>query len=282
MKPLLQCLKLLAKLPDKFLFFLSDCLFFFLCYIIRYRKKVIEQNLKRAFPNLPPHIYRRLKKRFYRYFSDFLIENLFLFRNNPNFIFEYYGLDVDTYKQLYERYGSVILCLGHQFNWEWGSWALPLQTDYKVFAFYLPLKNKKVDAIVNQLRAKQGTIPVPADRFLSYVRQMRQQKSLCVMIADQHPANLESAHWVDFFGYKTPFLSGMEKLARALNIPVAFARIERLGRGHYRIHTRLLVENPRAVPQGAITQAFASALEDAIKQQPPNWLWSHRRWKHAK
>lgn len=29
-----------------------------------------------------------------------------------------------------------------------------------------------------------------------------------------------------------------------------------------------------------ITEAFVQLLEKSIREQPENWVWSHRRWKH--
>ncbi|MDW8333504.1 MAG: hypothetical protein RMM53_04735, partial [Bacteroidia bacterium] len=29
------------------------------------------------------------------------------------------------------------------------------------------------------------------------------------------------------------------------------------------------------------TEAFARFLESAVRRQPENWMWSHRRWKHS-
>ncbi|TAM93244.1 MAG: lipid A biosynthesis acyltransferase, partial [Chitinophagaceae bacterium] len=33
--------------------------------------------------------------------------------------------------------------------------------------------------------------------------------------------------------------------------------------------------------EGFITEKFVQLLEKGIKSQPENWVWSHRRWKHA-
>jgi len=34
--------------------------------------------------------------------------------------------------------------------------------------------------------------------------------------------------------------------------------------------------------KGAIIEAFARRLEKSIEQYPDQYLWSHKRWKHAK
>jgi KDO2-lipid IV(A) lauroyltransferase len=39
-------------------------------------------------------------------------------------------------------------------------------------------------------------------------------------------------------------------------------------------------ENPKDTAPGDITKKYVRFIEDAIRANPDNWLWSHRRWKH--
>jgi len=275
-------IRLLATLPFSVLYRLSDLLFFLLYYIIRYRRTIVRQNLIRAFPEKPISEIKTIERRFYLNFCDNLVETIKMLSHNSEEILKRYQLDTESYLHLATYNQPIILCLGHQFNWEWGSWALPLLTPFQVYAFYLPLSNKQVDHLLYRIRSSMGTTPIPANHFLKHVKAIRETRGLCVMIADQSPANLETAYWVPFFSRLTPFLSGMEKLARLLNCPVAFATIRKIRRGLYQVHTSLLVEQPARYPDGTLTQLFAQRLEASIREQPENWLWSHRRWKHAK
>jgi KDO2-lipid IV(A) lauroyltransferase len=40
-----------------------------------------------------------------------------------------------------------------------------------------------------------------------------------------------------------------------------------------------MVPDARSFEEGELTVMFARFLEDSIRKQPENWLWSHRRWK---
>jgi KDO2-lipid IV(A) lauroyltransferase len=37
--------------------------------------------------------------------------------------------------------------------------------------------------------------------------------------------------------------------------------------------------NPKSTEPGEIMIRFMQQLEQKIKATPPNWLWSHKRWK---
>ena len=84
----------------------------------------------------------------------------------------------------------------------------------------------------------------------------------------------------DFLNQKTAFFKGPEFVARRYNNIVFFGEIIKLRRGYYEIKLKLAFDNPRETKEGEITEAYVRHLEDSIKRQPENWVWSHRRWKH--
>ena len=42
---------------------------------------------------------------------------------------------------------------------------------------------------------------------------------------------------------------------------------------------KVLTNEPRSTNWGDITEAHTKALEKEIRNNPTQWLWSHRRWK---
>jgi len=41
-----------------------------------------------------------------------------------------------------------------------------------------------------------------------------------------------------------------------------------------------VTDNPKDLADNQLTQMYASLLEKSIKEQPENWIWSHKRWKY--
>jgi KDO2-lipid IV(A) lauroyltransferase len=109
--------------------------------------------------------------------------------------------------------------------------------------------------------------------------ELRDVETVYIMAADQSPSKPEKAIWVDFLGIKTAFLDGPERHARTRDIPVIFADIQRVKRGHYALELSFISEHPQATQHGEITAAYAKRLEEIIRRKPENWLWSHKRWK---
>ena len=70
---------LLSLLPLRFLYFISDLLFYPLYYCIRYRRKIIRNNLSNSFPEKDLKEIVQIEKQFYSFFCDYIVETLKLF-----------------------------------------------------------------------------------------------------------------------------------------------------------------------------------------------------------
>jgi KDO2-lipid IV(A) lauroyltransferase len=84
---------------------------------------------------------------------------------------------------------------------------------------------------------------------------------------------------VNFLERETTMINGPEVLSRLTNCQVVYFEMIRERRGVYKIVFSQITRNPSEEPEGAITGKFAELLEKTIREQPDNWLWSHKRWK---
>ena len=87
-------------------------------------------------------------------------------------------------------------------------------------------------------------------------------------------------YWSNFFNKPTPFVTGPEKNARLNNCIVYYARFSKRKRGFYEIQFILLTDEPRSLKEGELTKKMIALTEKSINENPANYLWSHRRWKH--
>jgi Kdo2-lipid IVA lauroyltransferase/acyltransferase len=69
-------IKPISWLPYRLLYIVSDFFYVILCYVIPYRRAVIEHNIKKALPDLSQDEVIALRKRFLRHFCDLVIESL--------------------------------------------------------------------------------------------------------------------------------------------------------------------------------------------------------------
>ena len=100
--------------------------------------------------------------------------------------------------------------------------------------------------------------------------------------SDQSPSNSKNAHWINFLNQESGFLFGAEKYAKEFNWPVVYVSIDKTQRGAYLISYQLITDKPKLEPKGKIIEDFASLLQSDINRNPPNWLWTHNRWKKTK
>lgn len=65
-----------AYLPMRCLYFLSDLLYVLVYSVVRYRVKVTRRNMAASFPELTEKERRALECRFYRHFTDYIVETI--------------------------------------------------------------------------------------------------------------------------------------------------------------------------------------------------------------
>ncbi|MCK9399034.1 MAG: lysophospholipid acyltransferase family protein [Bacteroidales bacterium] len=271
---------LIGIMPFRLLYVLSDFVSFLLRKVFKYRKNVVINNLRSSFPEISEEETRLIVKRTYLNLSDVFMEGIRAFTMTRKQIRErHHILNPEILEPYFEAGQGIIVVTGHYGNWEWGALSPALQTHFHNIAFYKPLKNKWMDKMVNRNRSRWGTTLAPIRQTTKTFETYRGQTILYLMAADQSPSNREMAYWVSFLGRETAFLHGPEKHARNNNYPVIFVAIRRVKRGFYELELTSLVEDPSKLPDGEITRLFAEKLETLIREDPANWLWSHRRWK---
>lgn len=271
------------KLSERILYLFSDFLYLIMYHVVGYRKKVVFDNLHKAFPEYDQAKIRRAAKKFYHHLSDLFLESAV-----SHFYSESKALKKITYKNpelLNELYGSgkqVMAVLGHYGNWELLS-TLGLKIDYPVIGIYKPLRNKFFDRIVQRNRRTFGVITVPMDKIartlIDYKR--REEPILTLFLGDQRPQFNKIQYWTKFLGLDTPLFLGTEKLARKLDAAVVFIMVRKKSRGRYEVEFELICEEPGKLKPFDITEAHVRILEKLIREEPAYWLWSHKRWKHS-
>lgn len=274
--------KLLSFLPWRALYALSDVLSFVASRVTRYRVKVVKNNLRRAFPHLTEEEVSRLSRQFYRNLSDILVETLKLFRMKEADILNRVHIEnIDLLRDSLQMQRPVVILTTHQGNWEWLQHAVQLHLpETPVYFVYQQLSNAFFDRLMLRLRSRFGAQGIEMKQVFRKALAMRKEPVVLALLADQSPRRDSSYEWVPFFGEPVAFFNGGAKLATKLQSPVVLGISYREQRGHYRLVFTSLGQPPyKAEAISAITQAYARALEESLKRQQHNWLWSHKRWK---
>jgi KDO2-lipid IV(A) lauroyltransferase len=270
----------LSILPLWLLYIISDGLCFLVYNVIGYRRKVVLDNLRQAFPEKTDAELRILSKKYYRNLTDMMVETIKLLTMSKRSLQKRFICDLSVLHKLYNEGRSCQLHLGHNFNWEWANLFCMQGVQFPFLVVFMPISNKSVNRMFRHFREKFGTKLIPANDMRNGMAPWMGKQYLLALVADQNPGNPRRCYWYPFLNRMTAFYKGPEMSARRHNIPVVFADIRKLKRGYYKAQLTLAFENPIQEPEGTITEAFVKYLEKNIREQPEVWVWSHRRWKH--
>jgi KDO2-lipid IV(A) lauroyltransferase len=265
----------------RLLYLVSDALYGLVYYVLGYRRKVVMDNLRHAFPEKTEAERTRIAKKFYRNFIDSFIEVIKLVSATDSWVSRRFTVEVAALDALYASGKACQMHLGHTFNWEWGQLALTRLTKYKILVVYMPISSKMLERLFYKLRIRSGNVFLPAPKMREAMVPYLPTQYLLGLVADQCPGNMQTSYWIDFLGRLAPFASGPEKGARAGQLPVVFASIEKPRRGYYHATVELACPDASQLPEGELTRMYVRYLESVIRRRPEMWLWSHRRWKHA-
>lgn len=277
--------RIMSRLPFSVLYALSGVMYLLLYYVIRYRRKIVRKNLTESFPEKNSNEILGIEKKFYRYFADNIAESFKMSAMSPEEMGRHMRFtNVEAVNTVLRQGTSVALYLGHYGNWEWVS-SMPLHLEKSAIAaqIYHKLRNKAMDRIMLEHRGSHGAINVDMYKTARYITELsaRHQTSIIGFIADQSPKKREVRHFLQFLHHKTPVLTGTEKITKHYGFDPWFVRIRKVGRGYYEAEFIHMHDNPKSVHDFGLTQIYYEMLEQAIRETPELYLWTHNRFKHA-
>lgn len=271
-------------LPLRWLYGISDIMYFIIYKVAKYRVDVVRANLRRSFPSKSEKELREIEQRFYSHFCDLFVEQFYILHANALKAQKLCRFkNVEMLNRYYDQGKSIVIAGGHYGNWElYGMFGLYLR--HTTIGAYKPLANKYFERFINASRERFGAVAIPMKETPRIALTYANEGKLFFLglIADQTPAKGEIRYWTTFLNQDTPVFLGTEKIARKLNQPVFFCNMRKIKRGLYEVEIELLTENPAETKPYEITEMHVRALERLIYEAPEYWLWSHRRWKHSR
>jgi KDO2-lipid IV(A) lauroyltransferase len=280
---LLGLIRLIALLPFRVLYVVSDGLFLLIYRLLRYRVKVTRKNLRMAFPQKPQHELDRIERAFYRHLCDIMVETIKSFSISEAELRKRMKLvNPELLDSFYQRGIPLIGITGHYGNWEWAAISLALQSRFEALGLYLPLKAPVFNKAMMRSRSRFRLSLVSVKEISEVMAQSAERLTMWGFVVDQSPGKPEKALWVDFLHQETPVAVGTEKYARTYNKGVVFGRIRKLKRGYYTLEYEVVCELGEPTAEAEITRKHTAILERIIAEQPEYWLWTHKRWKHRR
>lgn len=273
---------LISRLPMRVLYIFSDFFFFILYYIVGYRKKVVETNLKIAFPEKNLSEIKKISKKFFKHFVDLIFESIKSFTISEKQILKRYKYkNPELINKLYKQGKSIALVGAHQANWEW-SFSIPLVLDIQIFGTYTKLANKYFEKAVKDSRSKFGITGFKTSETVKGIHKNYSNKiqGLYILLSDQSPQVHKTHYWANFLGIKVPIHTGAEMLAKKYDLTVVNYVVKKIRRGYFEVEFELITDSPKEFKDYEITDKYLHITEKNIKNQPEFYLWTHKRFKH--
>lgn len=272
-------LYILSLLPFFILYGISDFAYFILYRVVGYRKQIVRDNLDIAFPEKSAEEKKQITKQFYKNLVDNFVETIKLLSMSEKEFVKRASINFAAPVALIKKGYNIQFHSGHQMNWEFASLAISRSLEIPWLAVYMRIAAGPVDRLFLKIRSRFGAVMVEKDKYQTMMPQLMKSQYALGLIADQNPAFPEKSYWLNFFNKPAPFLIGPEKGAVRYKTAVIFVNIVKLKRGYYRFDCDLVTEDGSKTAPGVLTRQYRDFLEEGIRAQPANYLWSHRRWK---
>ena len=234
-------LYLLSLLPMRLLYLLSDCLFFPLFHIVKYRRKVVEKQLDECFPEKSMQERRAIERQFYHFFCDYLVEVIKLFSiSKKEMMRRMKFVGIEQVREELKDKKFCFLYLGHYCNWEYIASLSYWLPEIHCGQIYHRIYNQAFDELFLKLRGQFGGESILMKDTLRRILTLRNQekKVMIGFIADQLPKWENMHHWTTFLNHDTSFFIGAERIAKQVDAALYYVDVERVKRGYYQVRFR--------------------------------------------
>jgi KDO2-lipid IV(A) lauroyltransferase len=246
------------------------------------RRAIARENLRRAFPQMPPEDLDRHVRETFRHIGIGSMEmlRLDLLQEDRDLqpLFRFHGLE--HLREAYRMGKGVFLLTGHIGFWEVGTFFLP-KLGFPVDFIAKPMKNPWIDQRFLHAREAAGGRCIDSRHAArKIVRSLAENRGVAVLL-DQHTSKKKAVS-VDFFGrpaYTTPVIA---QLAMKYGVPVVPVFVYRTPENRYEVEIEpllLLGDSPDRAQVVANTALLTARIEAAVRRNIDQWFWVHRRWR---
>lgn len=243
-------------------------------------RRIARENVARAFPDWDPSRVRMLVRRNFEHLGAVGAEFLGMGSLSREELLRRTRFEGLEHLQDARSQGKGVFALsGHQGNWELAGAA--------VGAFVPPvsfvgrrLKNAGVDRRVTELRQRFGGRAIGHRNAVRPILRALQEGSLVGMLMDQKALRREAVA-SRFFGQPVATNEGLAVLALKVGAPVLPVFGQRVLGG------QVVRFGPPVPPPergdfrqriAAYTASFDAVVEAAVREDPEQWFWVHKRW----
>jgi KDO2-lipid IV(A) lauroyltransferase len=245
------------------------------------RRSIGRENMRRCLPELGDAELEALLRANYAHYGVLFLELCHMYSPVPGHWSAYAARNssiegLDAWRAAHARGKGVLIFGGHSANWELGS-AAGGQAGIKPMIVTRRLKPAWLHAWMERQRLSTGVACAFQPRTMpSILKQLKRGDSVGFVLDQYMPPPMGEP--MRFFGATVDTLAAVAPLARRTGAAVIKADNRREPDGHVRVY---FTEVPLGDDDKSDNQRFIDLLEADIRRAPEQWLWIHRRFKHA-
>ncbi|MBM4057233.1 MAG: lysophospholipid acyltransferase family protein [Planctomycetes bacterium] len=250
---------------------------------LRIRRTVVRDNLRTAFPAMTLEERRRTAEQMWEHLLLMVVEiahaNRVIHKTTWRKHLRIHGME-EMLRCLWLDRPKVILS-GHYGNFELAAYLFGL-FGLRIFSVARELDNPQLDRFVTEFRESRGQRILPKKGSAPDVAQVLDENGAIGLLGDQ--AAGPKGCWVEFFGRPASVHKAIGVFALSASAPVLVCSATRRG-GLFDYDLRLegvadpAAGGPESESLTALSQWYTTLLEQAIRREPAQYWWVHRRWR---
>ena len=238
-------------------------------------KKIINENILKAFPNLKKNEINKISKTMWENYGRILSEYIFLNEFRLKDKVEIKGQEIlDRIKKDNER---VIFVSGHFNNFELMAMHIE-KSGIDLAAIYRPLNNKFLNYFMEKIRKKhicKNQIKKGYTGTRQLLSLFKKGCSIALMI-DQRVSEGIKSRLFNHDAFTTTIPAQFVKKFECKVVPIYIERVDNI---KFRLTVNTPINFSKNEEIDTITLKLNSLLEKMILKNPGQWIWSHNRWK---
>ncbi len=249
----------------------------------RGRKRALD-NLHAAFPEKSEQWICETGRRSFEHIAMLMIDMLFTPRLVKRYNWHNYSRykNVERAKWLMQQGRGFLMVASHYSNFEIMGYILGL-FGFNIYSVARPLDNKFINSYLYEVRQRAGQKIIDKKGAAELMGKIASTGATLCFIADQDAGR--KGLFVDFFGRKASTYKSIGLIAITNNIPIGVGYSRRVdNRFYFEIGVSRIISPEEWAgkddPLEWITAEYTKAIEKFVRQDPSQYWWLHRRWKH--
>ena len=240
-------------------------------------KEVIKDNLTKFDETLTPEKLNNISKEMWGNYGRILSEYPYISSFRKGDLDKYVKIENIEILEEIKKGPPVIFVSAHFSNFELMAMAIE-KAGINLSAIYRPLNNKLVNSIMEPIRKKyicKNQIKKGINGVRESLKFFKQGTSVAIMI-DQRVSEGEKINFFDYPAFTTTIPAQFVKKFKCRVQPV---HIERYNKINFKITFDEQIIFGENEDSASISLKLNQWLENKIRKNPSQWIWTHDRWK---